>query len=183
MTYKVLQRFITKSNVYTPGDIYSVDNPGKFTSRLIKYGFIEKDLDDDKFSRWEKEGLVSKLSNVIIAPEDLVKGGKEEFTYDEALDLEKSLPDGWRLPTRKEWVLICEEFAWNDKTKDLDSKLLASKIKIPIGHYIYKSYWSRTANSSTDAYLLDLDSSGNLYPANSDSRCYGNSVRCVKEAK
>lgn len=182
MKYKVLQRFITKNNVYTPGDVYSIDTPGKFTKRLLEYGFVEKTADEDKFDRWQKEGIVSQLANVIIAPEDYTEGDKVNFTFDEAKELEKSLPDGWRLPTRKEWVLICEEFAWNNKTKDLDPKLLTSKIKIPLDQVSILYYWSRTAYSSTNAYYLAFSSSA-LYPADYSLRYFGYSVRLVKEIK
>lgn len=183
MKYKVLQRFITKTNVYTPGDIYQTDTPGKFTNRLIEYGFIEKMAEDNKFARWEEDGIVSGLANVIIAPEDYIETDKKEFTYDEARELEKSLPDGWRLPTRKEWVLICEEFGWNEETKDLDANLLAKKLKIKYALGTYVRYWSRTAYSGTLAYLLYLYSSGDLYPAVNGSRYLGLSVRLVKEVE
>jgi len=42
----------------------------------------------------------------------------------------------------------------------------------------YGLYWSRTAVSSTLAYLLDFSSSA-VYPAYSDGRYYGFSIRCV----
>lgn len=53
MKYKVLQRFITKTNVYVPGDVYQVDDVGKFTQRLLQYGFIKK-MDDGMFERWDE---------------------------------------------------------------------------------------------------------------------------------
>lgn len=191
MKYKVLQRFITKSNVYTPGDVYQVDTPGKFTNRLIEYGFIEKDLNEDMFRRWEKYGVVSNLANVIIAPEDYTEKDKDKFTYEEALELEKSFPDGWRLPTRKEWVLICEEFALESATGLLKPDLIEKKLGLKEnGHSDCDGlrqdtdsagcYWSRTAYNAYYAYELYFFSS-NLYPSGYTHKNLGNSVRCVKE--
>lgn len=191
MKYKVLQRFITKSNVYTPGDVYQVDTPGKFTNRLIEYGFIEKDLNEDMFRRWEKYGVVSNLANVIIAPEDYTEKDKDKFTYEEALELEKSLPDGWRLPTRKEWVLICEEFALESATGLLKPDLIEKNLGLKKNGYLDRDevrqgtdsvgyYWSRTVRNAYDAYNLYFYS-GNLYPADYSHKYSGYSVRCVKE--
>lgn len=193
MKYKVLQKFITKTSVYTPGDVYSVDSPGKFTNRLIKYGFVEKTVDEDKFARWEKEGIVSKLANIIIAPEDYVEGDKKHFTYDEAIELEKGLPNGWRLPTRFEMVLIAEEFGRNIQTDVLDPKLLEKNLGFQKNGktdtdrecwYTGSSgyYWSRTDTSTTNAYYLYFNSS-DLYPASTNYKYDGYSVRCVKEIK
>lgn len=183
MRYRVLQRFITKNNVYEPEDVYQVDDVGRFTQRLLQYGFIEKE-GDDMFERWEKEGIRSKLANVIIAPENYTDGEKEYFTWEEAMDLEKSLPDGWRLPTRKEWVLLCEEFGWNDNIKDLDGKVLAKKLKIQLNPGSSAYYWSRTAYDSALAYSFGFSSSNSrLYPADYSSRYHGVSVRLVKEVK
>lgn len=191
MKYKVLQRFITKTNVYVPGDVYQVDDVGKFTQRLLQYGFIKK-VSDISFERWEKEGIRSKLANVIIAPENYTDGEKDHFTWEEAMDLEKSLPDGWRLPTRQEWALIAEEFANDPDTDELNSELLQEKLCLSRAGYVNSSglnnagsngyYWSRTAYSNDYAYLLAFSSSS-IYPPNSLSKHVGFSVRLVKEIK
>jgi uncharacterized protein (TIGR02145 family) len=41
------------------------------------------------------------------------------------------------------------------------------------------NYWSSSANSDTNGYNLNFNSS-NLNPANNNNRQNGNSVRCVK---
>ena len=42
----------------------------------------------------------------------------------------------------------------------------------------YGNFWSSTVLSSSNAYYL-LFNSSSVYPANSDNRYYGRSVRCV----
>lgn len=192
MKYKVLQRFLTESALYMPGGIYEIPTSGKFTKRLLEYGFIERISNKEQFLQWEKGGIVSKLANVIIAPEDYTEDSKEHFTWDEAMAIEEKLKNGWRLPTRHEWVLIAEEFGRDTEKDEFGGKLLKEALSLNMNGYkdcdgrIWSQgsiayYWSRTANSSTNAYYLYLNSSGNLYPAYINNRYYGYSVRCVKE--
>lgn len=194
MKYKVLQRFLTESALYMPGGIYEIPTSDKFTKRLLEYGFIERISNKEQFLQWEKGGIVSKLANVIIAPEDYTEDSKEHFTWDEAMAIEEKLKNGWRLPTRHEWVLIAEEFGRDTEKDELGGKLLKEALSLNMNGYkdcdgrIWGQgssayYWSRTARSSTYAYYLLLGSSGNLYPAYLNLRYYGYSVRCVKEAK
>lgn len=194
MRYKVLKTFITKKALYEPGGVYIHDNPGNFTERLLEYGFI-KEMSESvtkDFAEWERKGIKSKLANILIAPEDYAEGDKKHFTWDEAIALEKNLPNGWRLPSRHEMVLIAEEFGRNLGTDKLEGEWLQKNLGLGLNGYTgysYSSpygvgssgyYWSRTAGGSTYAYRLYFHSS-NVYPANYDNRRYGYSVRCVKD--
>lgn len=187
MKYKVLQRFLTKKSIYTPGDIYEHPNPGRFTKNLVKYGFIEQVSTYDYLKDWEKNGIRSKLTGLIIAPRDYAEGGKKHFTFEEALQINRELKDGWRLPTRSEWALICEEFGQKDG--ELDADTLVNNLTLGKNGYVYSgslycagsygNYWSSTANSSTNAYYL-LFHSSSVYPSLSNYRYFGRSVRCVR---
>lgn len=110
----------------------------------------------------------SELAGVEVAYDNYIENGKEYFTYEEALEVEQRLaPTGWRLPTRQEWVLICEEFA-TDKNGSLDSQRLISKthlqkhgvfddngMKMVTGNGYSGSYWSSTKNLET-SYVYSL---------------------------
>lgn len=135
----------------------------------------------------------SKLANIQIADEDYHDGNKYLFTFEEALKIEESLKGmGWRLPTRSEWVLLCEEFG--QEASEITSGILCDKLKLKKrGHYNYISdslygegsvgrYWSRTAYSGTDAYYLYFDSS-NVGPQDYDYRGYGFALRLVRDLK
>lgn len=190
--YIVKKEFVSKHGhtVYFPGDIYPVEYPGAYISKLIEAGFITED-EVVPLAKWGKNGIVSKLANIIVAPEDYTEGDKKHFTYDEALEIEKKLPDGWRLPTRSEWVLLCEEFGQKDGLLNGDTlarNLHLNKNGYQIDHSLYCSgsygyYWSRRAASDTDdVYALNFDSSG-VCQRSSDGRYLGFSVRCVKDIK
>lgn len=143
----------------------------------------------DKFEEWEKNGIRSELAKVIIAPEDYVDGDKKYFTWDEAMALD--LPDGWRLPTRREWVLISEEFACCHDG-ELSADELIRNLKLNKNGWIdgrgqlheldaNGSYWSSVAYSTaTVAHGFDFGSDY-LYPQYYYSKGFGFSVRLVKD--
>lgn len=140
----------------------------------------------------------SKLAKVEIAAEDYDVGGKEVdglhyFTYNEALEVQEKLKDtGWRLPTRSEWVLICEEFGQKDG--QLDVKTLQKNLNmshtglidkddgLPYGRTTDGYWWSATRSSTTNAYSLNTYIS-NVYPQCSDNRDYGFAVRLVRDVE
>lgn len=182
MKYKVTKEYLSTTGTHRKaGQIVHVPMPSKHTEDLVRFGFLEK-IEKAK-------PIKSKLANLLIAPEDYIEGNKKHFTYDEAVAIEKKLEDGWRLPTRHEWALICEEFACGSDGQ-LDPKLLTKNLGLGKKGYASSGslasvgsdgyYWSRTAGSSTNAYRLYFNSSG-VYPANGDNRYYGFSVRLVKE--
>lgn len=133
---------------------------------------------------------ISKLAKVEIADRNYIEGDKEYFTFDEALEVEKKLKEtGWRLPTRSEWVLICEEFGQKDG--ELNSKTLQSNLKLEmlgwsngdelIDCYLEGNYWSSTPYSSaTRSYDLYFYASG-VYPSNNLNRWYGFPIRLVRD--
>lgn len=167
--------------------------------RKVIYREIEKEFNAQKENasktasqkpkiEQEKNGIISKLANVIIAPEDYVEGDKKYFTFDEACAIEKKLDNGWRLPTRSEWALICEEFGQKDGRLDTDT--LMKQLKVKYGGYVYigslndvgsdSYYWSQTSKSDTYAYNLHFYSSY-VYPSYVSHRWYGYLVRLVKD--
>lgn len=135
---------------------------------------------------------VSKLSGLEIADKDYVEGDKKYFTYDEAMEVQEKLKlTGWRLPTRKEWVLICEEFACGDDG-DLHGQLLSERLRLGLNGWQYHEdqrvrsvggygyYWSSVASSATNARYLYFDAAY-VYPSHSYYRAYGFSVRLVRD--
>lgn len=189
--YKVLREFVLPTGSHqNPGDrINFADeayNQNKlFIDSLVQHGFLKR-IKEKNF------GVIatSKLAGVEIADKDYTDGDKKYFTYDEALEVEKGLKDGWRLPTRHEWALICEEFA-NDKNDRLSVKLLMEKLGLCLNGYRDNdgnicgedrdgNYWSRSSYSSTgNAYYLGFDTG--VYPSNYYYRYGGFSLRCVRD--
>lgn len=134
----------------------------------------------------------SKLANIQIADEDYHDGNKYLFTFEEALKVEESLKGmGWRLPTRSEWVLLCEEFG--QEVGKLASGMLCDKLKLKKRGYYYNSgslygegsyghYWSRTVDSGAYAYSLEFNSS-RVYPQIIYDRGNGFALRLVRDLK
>lgn len=132
----------------------------------------------------------SKLAGVEIADRDYAEWGKRYFTFEEALTVELKLT-GWRLPTRSEWALICEEFGQKDGR--LDGNTLSSRLKLERNgwydfddeetHGSTRYYWSSTPSSNgTLAYALNFNASG-VNPSNYSSRYVGFSLRLVRDVK
>lgn len=157
------------------------------------FGLEEESVEDDKYKRWEREGYRSKLANIIIAPEDLcvMKDGEEKkhFTFDGAIEYTKKLPNGWRLPTQKELLLICVEFGIDEDGLLTGDELIKSLGFVRSGSVnsgsLYNAgysanYWSSTVESSSNARSLYFVSTF-VYPANNSNRSNGFSVRCVKD--
>lgn len=155
-------------------------------------------------AEWEEKAIKSKLANLLIAPEDyyeLVDNAegteeKKHFTWKEAMALEEKIGNGWRLPTRHEWALICEDFA-NDENGELSSEKLRKSLALSLSGFVNEAgnlagvgsfgrFWSRTAydwgasNSRYFAYYLSLNSS-DVYPQLNDYQSGGFAVRMVKE--
>ena len=150
-------------------------------AKAIEEGNKKFDLEElDK--KWRENGIKSETTGLIIAPEDVEIDGKTEFTWDEAMALEKEgkIPEGWRLPTRHEWVLIAEEFGQNEND-ELRGDVLGPKLNLKKdsdGDY-FSAYWSSTAYSSaTNAYRLGYGTTY-VYPQGNDYKYDGFNVRCV----
>lgn len=192
MRVKILKDYLgPKGRLHKAGNEEAIVPTSRLGQSLIKYKFVEPVFSQTEY--WQKKGIRSKLTNLIIAPEDYTEGDKKHFTFDEALEIENKLGNGWRLPTRSEWVLICEEFGQKDGL--LDSDTLAARLYLKLNGYktacnhipnagTNGAYWSRTSGSSNYAYYLYF-SSGDFNPGTNVNfnRYYGYSVRCVKEIK
>lgn len=139
----------------------------------------------------------SKLAKVEIAAEDYNIGGtemdgKHYFTFNEAQEVQKTLKDtGWRLPTRSEWTLICEEFGQKDG--ELDCETLYKNLNMKHtgwigedGNFLNRTtggrWWSDTASSATYGRNL-CTYAGNVYAQYSYFRGYGFALRLVRDVK
>ena len=136
----------------------------------------------------------SKLAKVDIADHDYTEGDKKHFTFEEALEVEKKLKcTGWRLPTRSEWALICEEFGQKDGARD--AAQLMSALKLSLNGYVYPSgqnliltgtygyYWSSTPYSNgVNAYNLYF-SSTSVGPSDFGNCYAGFSLRLVRDVE
>lgn len=137
----------------------------------------------------------SKLAKVEIAAEDYNIGGREKegkhyFTFDEAQEVQKNLKDtGWRLPTRSEWTLICEEFGQKDGELDCETLYKNLNMKhtgwIDEDGYLYERttngyWWSDTASSATLGRYLSTWT-GNVNAQNSYFRGYGFALRLIRD--
>lgn len=190
MKYKILKEFVDDlGSIRTVGEEFSQLLKTDFISGLEKYGFIEEIKEQD-FAVI----ATSKLAGVEIAAEDYIEGDKRHFTWDEAIEAVKKLGNGWRLPTRKEWSLICEEFGC-DEDGQLSGGLLAKNLNLKANGWkdygngslnnsgSYGYWWSSTAYNTAYCYSLVCSTSSGLYSGDSISRYSGNSVRCVRDVK
>lgn len=168
----------------------------KWFDKLTLASFKDWVLEKEKyeFDDWNTNGKTSELAKVLIAPENYTEGDKKYFTWKEACAIEKKLNNGWRLPTRQEWTLICEEFGTKDGVYDVETLMkslalekngvLYSEENVPSYAGNEGNYWSSTPNSNgTNAYGLYFNGTSNIYPSGTYSRRLGFSVRLVKEVK
>lgn len=131
---------------------------------------------------WATNSVKSKLANIEVASEDYYEidsngTKKTEFTWDEAMELK--LPDGWRLPTRSEWVLLAEEFG-QDKNGELNSQIFMDKLGLSLSEDVYGVWWSSSVYSGTYAYYLIMGAS-NMYPQSTHYKGYSFALRCVRD--
>lgn len=139
----------------------------------------------------------SKLAKVEIAAEDYDVGGREidgkhYFTFDEAQDVQKKLGStGWRLPTRSEWVLICEEFGQKDgeldwetlyKNLDMNHTGWVDKEGYLSEHTTNGNWWSGTASSAVPGRYL-YTWTGGVNAQDSYWRGGGFALRLVRDVK
>lgn len=206
--YKVIGTYFNKEK--GEGKIYFGDMNGRPVADTNFKSLMEDyEITDDFQTSWETTPIPvveSKLANLQVALTDyyefsdetnatVVDGKKKYFSYDEAMEIQKRLEDmGWRLPTRSELVLLCEEFGQNDKGV-LSPTKLEENLKLVRGGYVYLYtgslrragydgyYWSATTYSTaTYAYNLGFDST-NVLPSHYSNRFVGFSVRLVRDKK
>lgn len=188
------------------GQVYYAKNQDQVVEALLKMGVEKFSVVEEQavnvtpivLSTYNSEVIaISKLANVKIAAEDYNIGGKEVdgkhyFTYDEALKVQEELKNtGWRLPTRSEWVLICEEFGQKDG--QLDTETLYKNLNMDYTGYRYSDgkvygrttygyWWSATHSSATNANYLFTGTSL-VDPQDSLCRGYGLALRLVRDVK
>ena len=189
MKYKILKEFVDNSgSIRTVGEEFSQLLKTDFIAGLEKYGFVEEIKEQD-FAVI----ATSKLAGVEIAAEDYVEGGKKHFTWGEAIEAVKKLGNGWRLPTRKEWSLICEEFGCNEDGQ-LSGGLLAKNLNLKANGWrdnngslnnsgTYGFWWSSTAYGTTGRYNLYYNTSNGLNSGYGNNRNRGLSVRLVRDVE
>lgn len=164
--------------------------------KMIQEALTEPQDTAVELPTWEPNVLKkSKMLGIEIASENYweIDGDgekKEHFTWDEAMEIEKKLPDGWRLPTRSEWVVLAEEFGVDDNG-ELDKDIFMQNLTMYYTGYVNGGsvyspsvdafYWSRTAYSETLAYDLDFYSGGGFGPQSASYKYYGFAVRCVRD--
>lgn len=182
---------ITKKGHLAAGDraVYH-KNDLKRHPELLEEWFDE--IPED--ASWEDNAIKSELAKVLIAPVDYAEGDKKHFSWEEACAIEKKLGNGWRLPTRSEWVLICEELGQKDG--GLNMKTLMGNLKLGLNGADWRDgdgvcyaggigyYWSSTpVSDGTQAYSLVFSSTGSINPSNYYGRQSRRSVRLVMESK
>ena len=141
-------------------------------------------------------GLLWDRDNLIIGGYE--KDGRHYYTWQEAIDAARSV--GKRLPTREEWVALCDlGSTWDDERKgrwfggnhDSDHKgslfLPAAGLRnnnsgelantSSCGYYWSSSPYYGGDNSAGNLYL----GPGNVSPIHFSNRAYGFSVRCVRD--
>lgn len=102
---------------------------------------------------------------------------KTEFTFDEALEIEKKTNGQWRVPTVSEWCQICGEISTT-----LNRDEIVQKLRLAVDEYGNGYYWSGTVNCSILGYGVYFDS-GSVYPAYRGGRDGGWPVRLIKGDK
>lgn len=184
--YRVKKDFPSRSTqIFREGEVINLPKSTHPRAKmLLENGFIEKLIN---FS--PRTIAISKLAKVEIADHDYVEGYTKHFTWDEAMEIEKKLNNGWRLPTRSEWVLICEEFG--QKNEQLSSLTLSKALNLRYAGYCYKGvfdfvgtagyYWSRTPSSDASAYYLSVNSNSFVDSDNDTTKPNGFSVRLVRD--
>lgn len=136
---------------------------------------------------WIDEVKVQEFpSGLKIADRDYFEIGengekKTEFTWDEAMEIEKKTGGKWRLPTPKELNQIAMDLGYNEDGV-FEGKLFAKNLGIEkrfeeVGHCYY---WSlRSGNTSSSGYLFFYSAS--LIPQYYSNRGNRFAVRCVAE--
>lgn len=199
MNYRVIKDFVSKhGSEYKVGSIYSTQLLGSFSKSLIANNYIEPIKEAAPMMAITnvselKPIAASKLAGVEIADRDYVEWGKKFFTFEEALKVEQELKfTGWRLPTRSEWTLICEEFGQENGKPDAET--LVKRLGLARnGWYdfndeeVYSTgfngrYWSSTPYSNTNyAYYLYFNTGTTMGPSGNTDRRNGFSLRLVRD--
>lgn len=102
---------------------------------------------------------------------------KTEFTWDEAMEIEKKTHGKWRVPTQAEWYAIVAAFGTHDDG-EVTGKTLAKNLNLTADEDGYGYFWSSSVRSTTGAYYLGFGSTG-VSPQAYSNKVFGFTVRCV----
>ena len=146
-----------------------------------------KDWEDyEEEKDWIDEVKVQELSSGLkIADRDYYEidadgDKKTEFTWDEAMEIEKKTNGKWRLPTTKELNQMAIDLGYDDDGV-FDGKLFAKNLGIEDRFEEDDNYyWSLRSYSTTGSNYLYF-SSTSLYPQGNGNRDNEFAVRCVAE--
>ena len=122
-----------------------------------------------------KKIVIANIDYYEILPDGTKK---TEFTWDEAMEIEKKTHGKWRVPTVPEWFAICAAFGRSEDGVDVDPKILRKTLGLATDEDGYGYYWSAASNSTTNSYNLYFNSTG-LAPRYDFSKGSGFAVRCV----
>ena len=144
-----------------------------------------EDYEEEK--SWIDEVKVQELpSGLKIADRDYYEFDedgmkKTEFTWDEAMEIEKKTNGKWRLPTPKELNQMAIDLGYNDNGV-FEGRLFAKNLGIEdrFEGDVRSDYWSLRSASTTYSYGLNFNDT-DLNPQNYNNRGYGFAVRCVAE--
>ena len=103
---------------------------------------------------------------------------KTEFTWDEAMEIEKKTHGKWRVPTVPEIFAICAAFGRSEDGTDVDPQVLKETLGLTTDEDGGGYYWSAATYSTNLSRYLSFNASY-LYPRNGNSKGYGFAVRCV----
>ncbi len=119
----------------------------------------------------------------IDVPGSVKIGGIRYHTYEQAVKAAKLLGNGFRLPTRGNFVRLAEFIEYNpDKLEEVGFKktgLCDMKYEEVSYTENYGSYWSSTYITPLNAYTIRFDNS-DIEPQGYNYRHIGLAVRCVK---
>ena len=191
---------------FTKENIEEIKKIAKEVYREMGGDSVSK-ADKAKYPDWDKwkENAIDTGCGLLLAPEDYHKGGKEYFTFNEALEEEKEMKKhGWRLPTRQEWEKIVVFNCYKDGVKS--SKALRDNLRLGLKGYVkydeiddynknpkefidygrlfnlgsYGFWWSNTIGKEENAYNLLILEDG-VYADDYYNMYYGFPLRCVSD--
>lgn len=187
-TYKV---YFAKSNLTTTGLAANESDYGDY----FAWGATEpwySSIDKSKYpwtATWEKTGGYTEANAPYYNNGSYTKYTTSEITLEAADDAANVILGGdWWIPTKAIWEALV-----NNSPEHLDSGYNFTNngqtLFLPAAGYVNGTsfyansdgyYWSGTANPSTDAYYLQLYSSGNVSAKQVCDRYCGFSVRPVR---
>lgn len=142
--------------------------------------FFEPAFDQPEEKSWEPvETLKLPAIGLEVALEDYTEGATVSFSWHEAIEIEDKLDNGWRLPTAREWWLICLAVTDPDEEDYVDARSVAATLEM---NRLY--YWSSSVYSDISSRYLAFYTDGtnrNLDPQGRSSKGSAFAVRLVKD--